>query len=212
MSPTSLRLIFAYDRARFALLRRRLGAALEVEPPVSPNLRLAQLSLEPEARLAIGRGFATERQAGNHIRLEARARLSLGERAWLRTQYGPNYLTAHAGARIEIGPDALVNGAMLHAKAEIRIGCEARIGFGVRVLDADLHDLDCKTPERIEPVSIGDRVWLGAGVLVLRGVTIGDDTVVGAGSIVTSDLPGGCLAVGAPARPIRELEGRRGCR
>ena len=56
-----------------------------------------------------------------------------------------------------------------------------------------------------EPISIGRNVWLGGGVVVCPGVTIGDDTVVGAGSVVTSDLPAEVLAVGNPARVVRSV-------
>lgn len=52
---------------------------------------------------------------------------------------------------------------------------------------------------------IGDNVWLGGGVIVCPGVTIGADTVVGAGSVVTRDLPAGVLAVGSPAKLVRRL-------
>ena len=52
---------------------------------------------------------------------------------------------------------------------------------------------------------VGDNVWLGAGVIVCPGVTIGDDTVVGAGAVVTRDLPAGVVAMGVPARVLREI-------
>lgn len=211
VSPALLRLIFATDRARFALTRRRFGSRLRAATGTSPNLRLSELSLEPGARLELGPGFATERRVGNRIRVERDGLLRLGARAWLRSDYGMNYLTAHRGARLEVGDDALINGAMLHAKQEIVIGDTFWLGFGARVLDADLHDLDSATPKRVEPVRIGDRVWLGAHALVLRGVSIGDDVVVAAGAVVTSDLPSRCLAAGVPARPIREIASRRGC-
>lgn len=62
------------------------------------------------------------------------------------------------------------------------------------------------------PVHIGKNCWLGAGVIVLPGITIGDDTVVGAGSIVTHDLPGGVVAVGTPCRVVRPIgDGDRIC-
>jgi len=59
--------------------------------------------------------------------------------------------------------------------------------------------------EAAKPIVIGDNVWLGGGVIVLPGVTIGSDTVVGAGSVVTRDLPAGVLALGNPARVVRTL-------
>ena len=211
VGPTALRLIYLCDRARFAVFRRRRRAALHAPGPVSPNLRLARLWIASGGRLEVGAGFATERQRGNHVRIYPGGTVRLGPDAWLRTELGENRITAFEGATIEVGPGALLNGALLHAKSAIRIGAEVRMAFGVRVLDADLHDLDCETPERVAPVEIGDRVWLGADVLVLRGVTIGDDVVVAAGSVVTRDLPPNCLAIGTPAKPVRRIASRAGC-
>jgi acetyltransferase-like isoleucine patch superfamily enzyme len=77
------------------------------------------------------------------------------------------------------------------------------VGFGCLITDTNFHYLDgvC-TPK---PVTIGERVWLGANVVVLPGATIGDDAVVAAGSIVTGELPSGMLSMGSPARPVREV-------
>jgi acetyltransferase-like isoleucine patch superfamily enzyme len=207
-----LRAIHAWDRVLLRALVARHGDALRTEGQVSANLRFARLRIEPGGQLQIGAGFCTERQAGNQLWVQGGGRLQIGERAWLRTEYGANHLTVFPGARISIGPDALVNGAMLHAKQEISIGAELRLGFGARILDADLHDLDSETAERVAAVHIGDRVWIGAGALVLRGVSIGSDVVVAAGSVVTRDLPPLCLAAGAPARPVRSIASRKGCR
>jgi maltose O-acetyltransferase len=60
--------------------------------------------------------------------------------------------------------------------------------------------------ESAQPIVIGDNVWLGGGVIVCPGVTIGADSVVGAGAVVTRDLQQGVLAVGNPARVVRALE------
>jgi acetyltransferase-like isoleucine patch superfamily enzyme len=203
-----LRAIQAYDRVRFAWFQRRWRHALTLADGVSPHLRFALLRVEPGGRLEIAEGFATERQPGNHIWIGENAQIELGPRAWLRTEHGANRLTAFPGARVRVGRDALLNGAMLHAKASISIGDGCRLAFGSRVLDADLHALDSQTPERIDPVRIGNRVWIGTDAIVLRGVTIGDDVVVGAGAVVTRDLPSRCLALGQPARPVREIARR----
>lgn len=212
MRRWALRALFGLDRACFALFRARLRHGLAAAPGVSPNLRLAHVRIEPGARLEVGPGFATERQAGNRIWIQAGGLVRLERDVWLRTEYGPNWLTVFPGGRLILGERVLVNGAMLHAKTEVRMGADSMIGLGARVFDADLHDLDCETPERTAPVRIGERVWIGSNAIVLRGVTIGDDTIVGAGSIVTRDLPARVLALGAPARPVREIASRAGCR
>lgn len=204
--------IHRIDRLRFRLFRARFGPRLRIQGRVSPNLRLMRLRVEPQGCLEVAPGVVTERQPGNEVWVQAGAHVHLGAGVWLRTEHAPNRITAFPGARIEIGPRVLLNGAMLHAKEEIRIGADAMLAFGVRVIDADLHDLDSETPERIEPISIGERVWIGTDVLVLRGVTIGDDTVVGAGAVVTKDLPPRVLALGVPAKPVRSIASRVGCR
>ena len=208
VSPGWLRAVYAWDQLCFAAFRARVGGGLALEGPVSPNLRFARLRMEPGATVRIGAGLATERQRGNHLWVQAGGTLVLGDEVWLRTEHCENRLTVFPGARLELGDRVLLNGAMLHAKQQIRVGNDSMIGFGSRVFDSDLHPLDLETPERIEPVEIGERVWIGSDVTLARGVRIGDDVVVGARSVVTGDLPSRVVAVGAPARPIREI-GRR---
>jgi maltose O-acetyltransferase len=83
-----------------------------------------------------------------------------------------------------------------------------QIGPNVQLL-TPTHPLDPEPRrakwEGAQPITIGDNVWLGGGVIVCPGVTIGADTVVGAGAVVTRDLPARVLAVGNPARVVREL-------
>lgn len=209
MPPTlaiaRLRAIHAWDRLRFALWRARLGDALEVGGGVSPNLRFARLRVDPGGRLTVGTDFICERQPGNHFWIQQGAEIRLGREVWLRTEHADNRLTAFPGARIELGDRALLNGTMIHAKERVAIGEDSMLGFGSRIFDADLHPMDLATPERVAPTTIGDRVWIGSDVTVTRGVTIGDDVVVGARSVVTRDLPSRVLALGAPAKVVREI-------
>ena len=86
-----------------------------------------------------------------------------------------------------------------------------QIGPRVQLLTA-LHPVDDHEARRSGwesalPIVIGDNVWLAAGVIVCAGVTIGDDTVIGAGSVGIGDVPGGVLAAGNPCRVIRRLDG-----
>jgi maltose O-acetyltransferase len=92
--------------------------------------------------------------------------------------------------------------------AKITIGEDVQIGPGVQLL-TPTHPLEAeprrKKYEAAKPITIGNNVWLGGGVIVCPGVTIGDNTVVGAGAVVTKDLPANVLAVGNPARVVRQL-------
>ena len=208
MGARWLRTVYAWDRLCFLAFRARMGEALALEGAASPNLRFARLRIEPGGSVRVGEGLATERQPGNHLWVGAGANLVLGREVWLRTEHAENRLTLFPGARIELGDHVLLNGAMLHAKQQIRVVNDSMIGFGSRVFDSDLHPLDLETPERTLPVTIGERVWIGSDVTVTCGVTIGDDVVVGARSVVTRDLPSRVLALGAPAKPVRNIARR----
>ncbi|WP_406345320.1 sugar O-acetyltransferase [Streptomyces sp. NBC_00648] len=113
------------------------------------------------------------------------------------------------GYNISIGAGTFVNfGAVFLDTGRITVGRDVQIGPNVQLL-TPTHELDAERRrqgwEKAEPVTIGDNVWLGGGVIVCPGVSIGANTVVGAGAVVTRDLPAGVLAVGNPARVIREL-------
>ena len=113
------------------------------------------------------------------------------------------------GSQIAIGAGTFVNfDCVLLDVAPIRIGAACQLATKVQLLTAT-HPIDPE-PRRIgweyaEPITIGDNVWLGGGAIVCPGVTIGRDTVVGAGSVVTRDLPAGVVAYGNPARVGREI-------
>jgi maltose O-acetyltransferase len=113
------------------------------------------------------------------------------------------------GSNIRIGARTFANfGLVALDVASITIGDDVQIGPNVQLL-TPTHPLDPEPRrdkwEAAEPIVIGDNVWLGGGVIVLPGVTIGENTVVGAGSVVTKNLPANVVAVGNPARVIREL-------
>jgi maltose O-acetyltransferase len=113
------------------------------------------------------------------------------------------------GTRISIGAGTFLNyDCVLLDVAPIRIGAACQLAPRVQLLTA-AHPLD-PGPRRdgweyAEPIAVGDNVWLGGGAIVCPGVAIGADTVVGAGAVVTRDLPAGVVAAGVPARVVREI-------
>ena len=122
----------------------------------------------------------------------------------------PRFLCDY-GFNIRIGPRTFVNyDAIFLDIAPIEIGADVQIATRVQLLTAD-HPLDpAERRTGIEsgrPIRIGDNVWLGGGVIVCPGAEIGENTVVGAGAVVAGALPPGVLALGVPARPVRDIAG-----
>jgi maltose O-acetyltransferase len=128
----------------------------------------------------------------------------LGEGAEVRPPLWCDY-----GYQISIGARTFINfGAVLLDVATITIGEDVQVGPNVQFLTAT-HPVEAAARraklESAKPIRIGDNVWLGGGVIVLPGVGIGENTVVGAGAVVTKDLPANVVAVGNPARVIRPV-------
>ena len=207
-----LRAIQAWDVLRLAILRWR-HPGLEIHPEASTNFASSEYSLARGARLVIGPGAVTERRAGGvRFVLEEGARVEIGEGVWLRSELGPVRIFAFAGAELALAPEAFLNGCHVSAKRSLCVGRRSWIGPGSRVFDSDQHDFDDARPERIAPVEIGDHVWIGSDVTILRGVRVGHHSVVGARSVVTRDIPDHTLALGAPARSHGPVGDRSRCR
>jgi len=162
--------------------------------------RAARLSAEFAER------WPRDRDAAREILVELLG--GLGEGTVVRPPIYVDY-----GDQLTIGARGFVNfGLVALDVAPITIGDDCQIGPNVQLLAAS-HPTD---PERrraklesAAPIAIGDNVWLGGGAIVLAGVTIGDDSVIGAGAVVTKDVPAGVVAVGNPARLIRNVAEER---
>ncbi len=208
VAAARLRALQRWDRLRLARQRSR-HPGLVFEPGASTNLAAARFALEPGARVVFGAGVHADRTPGGLVVIAGRdALVEIGPGTWLRGETEPVRLVAFAGAALRVGPDCFLNGCHLSAKRRVTLGRRAWVGLGARVFDSDQHDLDAEHEERIEAVEIGDCTWIAADVTVLRGVRIGDHSVVGTRSLVTRDVPDHALAYGAPA----EVRGRVGDR
>jgi maltose O-acetyltransferase len=129
---------------------------------------------------------------------------SVGAGAWVEPPFYCDY-----GTQISLGAGAYVNmNCVFLDPAAIHVGAQAFLGPAVQLLTAT-HPIDAATrvagPELARPIAVGARAWLGGGVIVCPGVTIGEDSTVGAGSVVVRDLPARVLAAGNPCRVVRAL-------
>lgn len=127
---------------------------------------------------------------------------AVGPGSWVESPFFCDY-----GAQIRLGARGFVNMACVFLDAApITLGDDVQLGPAVQLLTSD-HPRDAGERaaglESARPITIGDRAWLGGGVIVLPGVEIGRDSVIGAGSVVTRSLAAGVLAAGNPCQVIR---------
>lgn len=129
---------------------------------------------------------------------------SLGNNVWIEPDFRCEF-----GTNITVGDDVYINfGCIILDCAKVTIGSHTLIGPNAGLYAAN-HSTDAT--ERInggcysKPIHIGKNVWLGGDVKIIGGVSVGDNTIIGAGSVVTKDIPSNVIAVGNPCRVIREI-------
>jgi acetyltransferase-like isoleucine patch superfamily enzyme len=172
------------------------------EPGNAVQVLSAQLNLRRCRKVPL-----TTRLRGR-VAVENRGTIELGKRVRIDGRTVRVELACWQNAHMTIGAGTFLNyGVSLSAHRELTIGKDCLIGNYVTIMDNDYHDLrDHSLPGRSEPIHIGDGVWIGIRSVILKGVTLGDGCVIGAGSVVTSDVPAKSVAFGVPARVIRSLD------
>jgi len=164
-----------------------------------------------------------------YIRLMKGAEMTIGDDFVMSSGNGINPISrnirtaifASSGARISIGNRVGMSSPCIWAKDSITICDGVNIGAGCIILDTDCHNIDWRVRVAREttsdgmsvdsntaqsaPVIIYENVWIGAGVTILKGVTIGARSIVAAGSVVTKSIPADCVAGGNPARVIKKI-------
>lgn len=134
-------------------------------------------------------------------------RVTLGEN--VKISQSADFRLTGDGASVELARDCTVESARFIARGatEIRVGPDSMLAYDIEIRTTDSHSIiDDATGQRInddQSVQIGRHVWLGARTTVLKGVTIGDDSVIATGSIVSRNIDAGVVAGGVPARALR---------
>jgi maltose O-acetyltransferase len=166
-----------------------------------------------DADLVAGRGRARDLcqdlNATRESHIEERRRILRelfgkgGDTVWMQPPFFCDY-----GSNIELGERVFFNfNCIVLDVCRVRIGSFSLFGPAVQIY-TPMHPLNAELRRREEfgkPIDIGADVWVGGGALILPGVTIGDRAVIGAGSVVTRDVPSGVFAAGNPCRVIREI-------
>ena len=169
-------------------------------PQLAVALLNAQLKIRAKARLPL-----SVRLYGR-IYFRAGGDVEFGDGVSLVGTVVPIEIVSHEGSHISIGEHTFINyGASITAYREVRIGRHCLLGHHLRIIDRNEYGLEQREiAPPAAPVLIEDHVWIGAHVIILPGVRIGHNSAIGAGSVVTKDVPANCLAVGNPARVLRQ--------
>jgi acetyltransferase-like isoleucine patch superfamily enzyme len=175
-----------YDNACAPLQRLRL------------NLYLAYKGVQPGQHLTL---------IGKLPFIKNDGLLTIGDRVVSRNPQTRSELYVSHNARLSIGADSYINqGVTIACSHCIDIGERCLIGEFVTIYDTNFHPLQPDKPVKNAPVRIGCNVWISHRATILPGVTVGDHAVIGAGAIVTKDVPAKTFVAGNPARPMRSLD------
>ena len=148
------------------------------------------------------------------------ARITIGDNFYLSSGNGVNPIASNLqadvyvepGAALTIGNNVGMSSTRLWIHESARIGNNVKIGGCVLITDTDAHPMDYMARRssnegtKSAPVVIEDDVWVGAHCIILKGVTIGARSIIGAGSVVTKSIPADCVAGGNPCRVIKNLK------
>jgi carbonic anhydrase/acetyltransferase-like protein (isoleucine patch superfamily) len=158
-------------------------------------------------------GRACRFHGGTYFRRYPGSRMTLGEACTFLSSPNANLIginrpcmisTMSSEAEVQVGPGCGFSGTVIAAFKQIILGRNVICGANTLITDSDWHPEDPRagTPA---PVIIGNNVWLGVNATILKGVTIGENSVIGAQAVVTSDIPANVIAAGNPCKVIRSL-------
>jgi maltose O-acetyltransferase len=170
-------------------------------PRLAAALLNAQLSIRGKARLPL-----STRLFGR-IYFRSGGDVEFGAGVCLEGNVIPIEIVSYKGSHISIGAHTFINyGTSITAYRLVKIGRHCLLGHHILILDRNEYGTEHRdVAPPAAPVIIEDNVWIGSHSIILPGVCIGRNSAIGAGSVVTRDIPANCLAVGNPARVVRQV-------
>jgi carbonic anhydrase/acetyltransferase-like protein (isoleucine patch superfamily) len=190
---------FASDEGSRITIRKILKVLRS--PRLAAALVNAQLSIRGRARVPLSV------RLNGRVVLGSGGDVEFGQGVMLKGDIVPIEFASYKDARISIGDHTFINyGSSISAYKNVKIGRHCLLGHYTLIIDRNEHGVEHR--EVLPPpaqVVIEDHVWIGSRVVILPGVFVGHHSVIGAGSVVTKDIPANCLAVGNPARVVRRL-------
>jgi acetyltransferase-like isoleucine patch superfamily enzyme len=152
----------------------------------------------------VGRGFLVIGQWPN---FKGKGRYLIERDVRMEGTFQRSLLDIRDGAVLTIGRGTYLNdGLRIHSMVGVTIGSNCLVANNVSFFDSDFHAVEEGSITKSGPIVLGRNVWIGAGVIILANVSIGDHSVIGAGSVVTRPIPANTLAAGNPCRRIRAIK------
>jgi hypothetical protein len=200
----------AYRSMRLSVRHARPWAALEL-PIVAAWT--SSFVARPTARVELGGTLflGWSPQEGDGHGHPGRVAVELQRGASFRTD---GWVLFGAGSDVLVGTDAdlrigastyFTRDATIDCRIRLHVGGDCAIAPGVVIMDNDAHALYVEgTPRPAAPIDIGEHVWIGTRAIILKGVSVGDGAVIGAGAVVTRDVPPASIVAGNPARIVRK--------
>lgn len=166
------------------------------------------VSIDPTASIELGTGrviindnWSSADPFPALLSMKAKSRLLVHDTFSI---YSNADISIHENAVLEIGSGFVNHGARIHCFKNIKIGNRVYIGDDVAIRDSDGHEIIGSEKPSAMPIAIGDSVWIGAKVTIVKGVAIGEGAVVATGAVVTKNVPPHAMVAGVPARVVKE--------
>ena len=169
------------------------------------NIKLAVVGIKTRGLVFTGGSLFVNRCKNASISVGKKCRFM--SKSW-GNNIGLNHqcmLSTEKGAVLAIGDNCSFSGVSIWCFEKITIGNHVRVGANCLIIDGDAHQDDPRSG-RNSPIIIEDNVWLGANVVVKKGVTIGRNSVIGMNSVVTKDIPANCIAIGNPCVVVKYFD------
>lgn len=170
------------------------------------NLKLTIAGVKKEGIVFIGGKLFVNRGKNSSISIGRKCRFM--SKSW-GNNMGLNHQcmlsTCDESDGIFIGKHCAFSGVTIRCFKKISIGDNVRVGANCLIMDGDGHQDDPRSGKN-KPIFIEDNVWLGANVVVKKGVTIGKNSVIGMSSVVTKDIPANCIAIGNPCVVVKQFD------
>ena len=176
------------------------------------NLRfLLNPNISIDGRVQIKKTPIVDIRAGAKLNIGSNVTLNSNNQSYHVNLFAPVKLFARIpGALIEIGDNTRIHGSCIHSQSSISIGRNCLIAGNCQIIDGSGHDIESNNRLEVSfkarPIVIEDNVWLGTGVIVLPGTTIGSGSVISAGSVVKGTVEKDCLIMGNPAKVVKRLD------